>query len=372
MFFHLSVWLKDTPGFSWLNVFRYLSTRVVLSTLTALIISFLLSPWFIKKLKMQQLAQPIRDDGPETHLLKQGTPTMGGTLIIFSLVLPTVLWSNLYNYYVWSVLAVTISYGILGFIDDYLKITKKSSDGLSGRYKLIFQFAVAVIITYSLFGTNATGLDEATRLKLALPVISIDSYPVLPLIIFILFASIVIVGASNAVNLTDGLDGLAIGPVILNAFVFMILAYAHGSSIYGKPIANYLKILYIPGVQELTIFCGALIGAGIGFLWYNTYPASVFMGDVGSLALGGALGTLAVVTKNEFLSVIIHGLFLFETVSVILQVGSFKMTGKRIFKMAPVHHHFELKGWAEPKIIVRFWIVSVVLALFALATLKMR
>jgi len=373
MFFHLSFWLKDhSEFFTFFNVFRYLSTRVVLSTLTALLISFILSPWFIRRLQSQQLAQPIRSDGPETHFAKQGTPTMGGTLILFSLVLPTVLWADLSNVYVWTVLTVTALYGVLGFLDDYLKVSKRNSKGLAGRYKLIFQFLIAAVMLGYVYGTDVTGLPAALRTKLALPLMSVDSYPVLPLILFILFAMLVVVGASNAVNLTDGLDGLAIGPVILNAFVFMILAYAHGAVIYGKPVAAYLKIMHLPGVEELVIYCGAMIGAGIGFLWYNTYPASVFMGDVGSLALGGGLGTLAVLTKNEFVLLISGGIFVMEALSVILQVGYFKISGgKRIFLMAPIHHHFEKKGWAEPKVIVRFWVISFILALFALVTLKL-
>lgn len=373
MFFHLSFWLKDrADAFTFFNVFRYLSTRVVLSTLTALLISFILSPWFIRRLQSQQLAQPIRNDGPETHFAKQGTPTMGGTLILFSLVLPTVLWADLSNVYVWTVLTVTALYGVLGFLDDYLKVSKRNSKGLAGRYKLIFQFLIAAIMLGYVYGTETTGLLLTVRTKLALPLMSVDAYPVLPFGLFIFFTMLVIVGSSNAVNLTDGLDGLAIGPVILNAFVFMILAYAHGAILYGQPVATYLKIIHLPGVEELVIYCGAMIGAGIGFLWYNTYPASVFMGDVGSLALGGGLGTLAVLTKNEVILFISGGIFVMEALSVIIQVGYFKISkGKRIFLMAPIHHHFEKKGWAEPKVIVRFWVISFILALFALVSLKL-
>ncbi len=373
MFFHLSFWLKDHSGsFTWLNVFRYLSTRVVLSTLTALVISFLLSPWFIKRLQSQQLAQPIRDDGPQTHLQKQGTPTMGGTLILFALVLPTILWADLTNIYVWVVLTITALYGVLGFLDDYLKVSKKSSAGLAGRFKLIFQVLIAGAVLYYLYGTNATGLPDAAKFSFSLPFVGVHSYPILPFILFLLIAIVVVVGASNAVNLTDGLDGLAIGPVILNAFVFMIIAYAHGAVVYGKPVAHYLKIMHLPGVEELIIYCGAMIGAGVGFLWYNTYPASVFMGDVGSLALGGGLGALAVITKNEYVLFISGGIFVMEALSVIIQVGYFKISGgRRIFLMAPIHHHFEKKGWAEPKVIVRFWVISFILALLGLVTLKL-
>ncbi|MBU1239329.1 phospho-N-acetylmuramoyl-pentapeptide-transferase [Myxococcota bacterium] len=373
MFFHLSFWLKDhSSSFTWLNVFRYLSTRVVLATLTALVISFLLSPWFIKRLQSQQLAQPIRDDGPQSHLQKQGTPTMGGTLILFALVLPTILWADLTNIYIWVVLTVTALYGVLGFMDDYLKVSKKSSAGLAGRFKLIFQILIAGAVLYYLYGTNATGLPDAAKYSISLPFVGVESYPVLPFALFLLVAVVVIVGSSNAVNLTDGLDGLAIGPVILNAFVFMIIAYAHGAVFYGKPVATYLKIMHIPGVEELIIYCGAMIGAGVGFLWYNTYPASVFMGDVGSLALGGGLGALAVITKNEYVLFISGGIFVMEALSVIIQVGYFKISGgKRIFLMAPIHHHFEKKGWAEPKVIVRFWVISFILALMAIVTLKL-
>lgn len=333
---------------------------------------FLLSPWFIKRLQSQQLAQPIRDDGPETHLQKQGTPTMGGTLILFALVLPTILWADLTNIYVWVVLTITALYGVLGFMDDYLKVSKKSSAGLAGRFKLIFQILIAGAVLYYLYGTNASGLPDAAKYSLSLPFVGVDSYPVLPFVLFLLVAIIVVVGASNAVNLTDGLDGLAIGPVILNAFVFMIIAYAHGAVFYGKPVANYLKIMHLPGVEELIIYCGAMIGAGVGFLWYNTYPASVFMGDVGSLALGGGLGALAVITKNEYVLFISGGIFVMEALSVIIQVGYFKISGgKRIFLMAPIHHHFEKKGWAEPKVIVRFWVISFILALMAIVTLKL-
>ncbi|MBU1221396.1 phospho-N-acetylmuramoyl-pentapeptide-transferase [Myxococcota bacterium] len=373
MFFHLSIWLREiTDSFTWLNVFRYTSTRVVLATLSALIISFLLSPWFIKRLQSQQLAQPIRDDGPETHLKKQGTPTMGGTLILFSLVLPTILWADLSNMYIWVVLTVTTLYGVLGFLDDYLKISRKNTAGLHGRFKLIFQIIVATGVFFYLYKTNATGMADATKFKVALPFISTDSYPVLPFFLFLFFAVFVVVGTSNAVNLTDGLDGLAIGPVILNAFVFMIIAYAHGAVFYGKPVAEYLKIMHVPGVEELIIFCGAVIGAGVGFLWYNTYPAQVFMGDVGSLALGGGIGTLAVLTKSEYVLLLSGGIFVMEALSVIIQVGYFKISGgKRIFLMAPIHHHFEKKGWAEPKVIVRFWVISFILSLLAIVTLKL-
>jgi phospho-N-acetylmuramoyl-pentapeptide-transferase len=373
MFFHLSLWLKDySNSFTWLNVFRYLSTRVVLATLSALVISFLLSPWFIKRLQSQQLAQPIRDDGPQSHLAKQGTPTMGGTLILFSLVLPTIMWADLTNTYIWAVLTITTLFGVLGFIDDYLKVSKKSSAGLPGRFKIIFQVLIAAAAVYYLYGSSVTGLSDNTKFSVALPFVSVGSYPILSFTLFMIFAVIVIVGASNAVNLTDGLDGLAIGPVILNAFVFLIIAYAHGAVFWGKPVADYLKIMHVPGVQELIIFCGAVIGAGVGFLWYNTYPASVFMGDVGSLALGGGLGTLAVVTKSEYILLISGGIFVIEALSVIIQVGYFKISGgKRIFLMAPIHHHFEKKGWAEPKVIVRFWVISFILALLAVVTLKL-
>lgn len=375
MLYHLLYPLSE--NFTFFNVFRYTTFRVVMAALTALLATMFLYPWFIRQLQRLQWGQEIRDDGPERHLQKQGTPTMGGALILGAMFMSVLLWADLRNASLWAVLFVTLGYGVLGFIDDLQKVRKKNTKGVSAKGKLFWQTAIAVVaiaVLFKWFGFENT--------RVSLPFLSTDRfYPELPIWLYVLFAAFVIVATSNAVNLTDGLDGLAIGPTVVSALVFMLLAYAAGTrlgidgpdgvTVYFD-VAKYLRIPFQESAPELAVLCAAIIGAGVGFLWYNSFPASVFMGDVGSLALGGALGTLAVVTKNEFLSVVIHGVFVFEAVSVILQVGSFKMTGKRIFKMAPVHHHFELKGWAEPKIIVRFWIVSIILALFSLATLKMR
>jgi len=359
---------------SWLNVLRYTSTRIIAATLTALILSMVLYPWFIRTLQRIQLGQVVRNDGPESHLSKRGTPTMGGSLILFTLIIPTLLWADMRNPYILLVSLTTAGCGVIGFLDDYLKIRKKSSGGLPGRFKLLGQFAIAIAVSYWLF--EQTGVvPEEIRYRVQVPLLDFYSEKyrlVLPATIYIAFGVIVIVGFSNAVNLTDGLDGLAIGPVIISAATFLVLTYAAGTLIAGFDIATYLRIPHLPMVGELAIYCGAMIGAGIGFLWYNTYPASVFMGDVGSLPLGAGLGFLAVASKNEFTLLIVGGIFVLEAVSVIVQVVSFKLTGKRVFKMAPIHHHFELKGWAEPKVIVRFWIISFMLALVAVATLKLR
>jgi phospho-N-acetylmuramoyl-pentapeptide-transferase len=362
--------------FSWLRVVRYPSFRVIAAAITAMVISFLLYPWFIRRLQRMQIGQVVRDDGPQSHLTKTGTPTMGGSMILFAVVVPSLLWCDLRNPLLWIVLTVTVGFGILGFVDDYLKVVRRHAAGISGRVKLAASVAVAAGAVVVLF----FHLDFSTDLYvpfLKYPVADLDwFYPV--------FAAFVVVGTSHAVNLTDGLDGLAIGPVIISSATFLVLAYAAGTvltPIAGATveapvptfnIAEYLKIPHVPGAGELAVFCGSMVGAGIGFLWFNTYPAQVFMGDVGSLPLGGALGILAVLTKNELLLVIVGGIFVIETLSVIAQVISFRLTGKRVLKMAPIHHHFELKGWAEPKVIVRFWIVSVILALVALMTLKLR
>ena len=360
-----------------LRVFRYVSFRVIAAMLTALAISFLLHPWFIRRLQSRQIGQVVREDGPESHFSKAGTPTMGGSLVLFSVVIPTVLWAELSNLYVWAALTVTVSFGVIGFIDDYLKLRFKNTKGLSGRYKLLFQFTIAALVLFALF-REQTGFSRT----LYLPFVSPERFSLeLPLWAFIPFAVIVIAGFSNAVNLTDGLDGLAIGPVIIAAGTFLIIAYATGSTLYLPLengdfhqfiLADYLKIPHVDGVSELAIFAAAIIGAGVGFLWFNTFPAQVFMGDVGSLALGGAVGMLIVLTKSEFISLIICGLFVVEALSVIVQTTSYKLTGKRVFRMAPIHHHFEKLGWQEPKIGVRFWIISVMLALVGLASLKLR
>ena len=355
----------------WLNVLRYTSTRIIAATLTALLLSLVLYPWFIRALQRIQLGQVVRDDGPESHFSKRGTPTMGGSLILFTLIIPTILWADMRNPYVLLASLTTAGYGIIGFVDDYLKVRKRSSGGMPGKIKFLLQFLIAGAVVFYLYGTDMMPLN--IRYRLAVPLLDFYRYEIeLVPALYLAFGVFVIVGASNAVNLTDGLDGLAIGPVIISAGTFLILTYAAGTIIAGFDIARYLHIPHIPMVGELAIYCGAMVGAGIGFLWYNSYPASVFMGDVGSLPLGAGLGFLAVASKNEFTLLIVGGIFVLETVSVIVQVVSFKLTGRRVFKMAPIHHHFELKGWAEPKVIVRFWIISVMLALVALATLKLR
>jgi phospho-N-acetylmuramoyl-pentapeptide-transferase len=386
MLFHLALRLRDlSPWLSWLNVVRYTSTRIIAATMSALMISFLLSPWFIRRLQEQQIGQVVRDDGPKTHLSKRGTPTMGGTLILFALVVPTLLWCDLRNGLVWLALLVTVGYGVVGFLDDYLKLSKKNPKGLPGKLKLALQIGIGAAAVLVLFRSNL--LPETERFQLALPFVNFQRHPItLAWPLYCGFALLVVVGASNAVNLTDGLDGLAIGPVIISAGAFLVLSYVVGvetlvvkyrhvgDQVVPVPVslAKYLYVPQVPGSSELAIFCGGMVGAGIGFLWYNTYPATVFMGDVGALALGGALGMVAVETKNEFTLLVVGGVFVAEAVSVMAQVISFKLTGKRIFKMAPIHHHFELKGWPEPKVIVRFWIVSFFLALIGLMALKVR
>ncbi len=342
------------------NVFRYISFRAVMATLTALMISYLLGRPVVDYLRAFQIGQTVRDDGPKSHLEKSGTPTMGGLLILFAMTVSCLLWTRLDNVYFWIVLAVTLSYGAIGFLDDYLKVTKQSHRGLAGTRKLGLQLVIGCIVGFVLW------LDPSFKTTLTVPFFK-HFNPDLG-IWYIPFVALVIAGASNAVNLTDGLDGLAIGPVMICGATYLLFAYVSGH----LKLAQYLQVTYVPGSGELAVACGAMLGAGMGFLWYNTYPAEVFMGDVGSLSLGGLLGAMAVVTKQEILLVIAGGVFVIEAVSVILQVASFKATGKRIFNMAPLHHHFELKGWPEPKVIVRFWIISVVLALMAISTLKLR
>ena len=345
--------------YSVLYVFRYITFRTIYATITALLISFLLGPWLIATLQRLQIGQTIRKVGPESHFVKEGTPTMGGALILLAIILPTLLWADLTNIYIWVTLLVISCYGAVGFVDDYLKIVRKNSDGISARQKMFWQIVIAFVAMALLYNN---GLDT----QLSLPFFK-HIKPDLG-IFYIPFAMLVIVGASNAVNLTDGLDGLAIGPMIIASATFLLLAYLVGNA----KLSGYLQITGIQGAGELAILCGAMVGAGLGFLWFNAYPAQVFMGDVGSLSLGGALGIIAVITKNEFVLVIVGGIFVIEALSVIVQVISFRYWGRRVFRMAPVHHHFELKGWAEPKIIVRFWIISIVLALIALSTLKLR
>ena len=342
------------------NIFKYLTFRTIYAMITALIVCFVLGPWMIRKLESLQARQVIRTDGPESHLQKQGTPTMGGVIILAAIIIPTLLWADLTNQYIWLTLFITIGYGIIGFVDDYKKIVKKDTKGLSARQKMFWQILLAGSVAVYLF--LSPGFSE----QLFFPLFK-KFHPDL-WIWFIPFATLVIVGASNAVNLTDGLDGLAIGPVAINAATYMLFSYIAGHA----TLSAYLQIPRVVGAGELAVLCGAMVGAGLGFLWYNSYPAEVFMGDVGSLSLGGTLGTIAVLTKQEILLVIVGGIFVIEALSVIFQVGSYKYRGKRIFRMAPIHHHFELKGVAEPKIIVRFWIITIILALVAISTLKMR
>ncbi len=341
-------------------IFRYITFRTIYATITALVISFILGPWLINKLQKLQIGQTIRKVGPESHFKKEGTPTMGGTLILLAIVLPTLLWTDLRNVYVWVTLLVTIGFGVVGFFDDYRKVKSKSSDGLSAREKMLSLTLIATTAGIILY------LYPPFQTTLAIPFFK-GLLPDLG-VFYIPFAVLVIVGASNAVNLTDGLDGLAIGPTIIASGTYLLFAYLAGNA----RLSSYLQISSVQGAGELAVLCGAMVGAGLGFLWFNTYPAQVFMGDVGSLSLGGALGTIAVITKQEIVLVIVGGIFVVEALSVIFQVTSFRLCGRRIFRMAPLHHHFELKGWAEPKIIVRFWIISIILALVALSTLKLR
>jgi phospho-N-acetylmuramoyl-pentapeptide-transferase len=359
LLYHLLYPLKSV--FGGFNVFRYITFRTIFAILTAMSICLVVGPWFIRKLKECQIGQYIREDGPESHFCKKGTPTMGGLMIIFGLLLATLLWTDLANPYVWLLALVTVGFGLIGFLDDYLKVIKKHNRGLSGRAKLLAQTLVALVVAVWLY------LNPGFSTTITVPFFK-ELQPDLGLF-FIPFAVFIIVGAANAVNLTDGLDGLAIGPVTIAAAFYMIFCYLAGN----KNIAAYLQIPYVRGVGEISIFLGAVVGAGVGFLWFNAYPAQVFMGDVGALALGGILGTVALVTKQEILLALVGGLFVVEALSVILQVGFFKVSnGKRIFRMAPLHHHFELKGWPEPKVIVRFWIIAIVLGLLSLSALKLR
>jgi phospho-N-acetylmuramoyl-pentapeptide-transferase len=359
---------------SWLNVLRYTPFRAIMATITAMMISFFVAPWFIQKLRGKQISQIIREEGPESHFAKKGTPTMGGALILLSVLVPTMLWADVHNVFVLATAIVTAGYGAVGFIDDRMKIMGKNTRGLPGRYKLLGQFTIGgFAMAYLFMGSDLPKGWMAIRARLAIPFLAFDKHPVeLPIWLYVLFAVLFVVVMSNAVNLTDGLDGLAIGPVMMSAGTYLIWAYVAGSVLFGRPLAQYLDIAGIPEMTELSIFAAATIGAGTGFLWYNTYPAQVFMGDVGSLALGGGLGMLAVLTKTELLSIVLGGIFTVEAASVITQVVSFKLFGKRVFLMAPIHHHYEKKGWPEPRIIVRFWIISFLLALVALSSLKLR
>jgi phospho-N-acetylmuramoyl-pentapeptide-transferase len=358
MFYHLLYPLHEI--FSFFNVFRYITFRTIYAILTGLLISFVIGPWLIEKLRGFQMKQVVREDVPSRHMEKNGTPTMGGSLILAALLIPTLFWSDLTNRYTWIVLFTTLAFGTIGFLDDYKKVRDKKGIGIKARYKFPIEVGMALVISLILF----YGFDHDSRLifpffKKVAP--DLDNW-------YILFSVLVIVGTANAVNLTDGLDGLAIGPVLISGGTFMLFCYLAGNYRF----ASYLQIPFVKGSGELTILCGALVGSGLGFLWFNTYPAQVFMGDVGSLALGATLGTIAVITKQEILLVIVGGIFVMETLSVIIQVASYQLRKKRVFRMAPIHHHFELKGWAEPKIIVRFWIIGIILGLVAISTLKLR
>ena len=358
------LWLADylTQFYSGFSVFKYLTLRGILGVLTALGISLYLGPVMIRKLSFYQIGQAVREDGPQSHLSKAGTPTMGGALILIAIAISTLLWSNLQNQYVWLVLAVTLGFGVIGWVDDYRKVVEKNSRGLPARWKYFWQSVLGAGAAIYLYSLASTPLETA----LIVPFFKTVALNMGPF--FILFAYLVIVGTSNAVNLTDGLDGLAIMPTVLVGSALGIFAYLSGH----VEFAHYLHIPYISGAGELVIFTGALAGAGLGFLWFNTYPAQVFMGDVGALALGAALGIIAVIVRQEIVLFIMGGVFVMETVSVILQVASYKLTGRRIFRMAPLHHHYELKGWPEPRVIVRFWIITLILVLIGLATLKIR
>jgi len=354
-------WL--TGYYGGFRVFGYLTLRAILAALTALAISLLVGPWMIRRLAEKQIGQVVREYGPQTHLGKTGTPTMGGALILVALAAGTLLWADLHNRFVWIVLGVTLAFGVIGFYDDYLKLVVRDPRGLAARWKYFWQsvagLGAALALWYTAHSPAETSLYVPFFKQVVVP---------MGVFVFVPFTYLVIVGASNAVNLTDGLDGLAIMPCVMVAGALGVFAYVTGN----VKFAEYLQIPYVPGVGETLIFVSALVGAGLGFLWFNTYPAQVFMGDVGALALGAALGVTSVIVRQELVLAIMGGIFVLETVSVMVQVASFKLRGKRVFRMAPIHHHYELKGWAEPKVIVRFWIISFVLVLVGLATLKIR
>ncbi len=356
----LAEWLAQfESGF---RVFQYLTLRTVLAAMTSLFISLLVGPHMIKRLTLRQIGQTVRDDGPKSHLSKAGTPTMGGALILVAIAVSTLLWTNLENRFVWPVLATTLCFGAIGWVDDYLKLSRKNPKGLAARKKYFWQSVVAIAVATLLY--QSALVPAETRL-----IVPFFKGVAIELgLLYIAFSYFVIVGTSNAVNLTDGLDGLAILPTVLVAGALIVFAYVTGN----VKFSHYLALPYVPGAGEMSVFCAAIVGAGLGFLWFNTYPAQVFMGDIGALALGAALGVVAVVIRQELVLFLMGGVFVAETVSVILQVASFKLTGKRIFRMAPLHHHFELKGWPEPRVIVRFWIITVVLVLLGLTSLKIR
>ena len=361
MLLELARWLEEFAGV--FAVFNYITLRSILAALTALLVSLMLGPAVIRKLaSVKHGGQPIRTDGPQSHFSKAGTPTMGGALILFAVIISTLLWANLANRYIWIVLAVTVSFGAIGWLDDWIKIVRRDPKGLKSRWKYLLQSVCGLAAAFVLYYTA----DAPSNTTLYLPLLKDFALPLG--LAFIAVAYLGIVGFSNAVNLTDGLDGLAIMPAALVACALGVFAYASGNAVFSA----YLQIPQVPGAGELTIICAAIAGAGLGFLWFNTYPAMVFMGDIGALALGAALGAIALIVRQEVILALMGGVFVIEMFSVIAQVASFKLTGKRIFRMAPIHHHFELKGWPEPRVIVRFWIITVVLVLVGLATLKVR
>jgi phospho-N-acetylmuramoyl-pentapeptide-transferase len=367
MFYWLIDLSNTVPGLgifrSFLNVFRYITFRTGGAMVTGALFVFLFGPWIIDHLRLRQgKGQPIRTDGPQSHLMKKGTPTMGGLMILSGLLVSTVLWANPLNPYVWIVLAVTLGFGFVGFYDDYLKVTKQTHSGFAGRIRLLIEAVIALAATYALVRLGRDPFSTALVIPFFKDIVLNLGW------FFVLFGAFIMVGAGNAVNLTDGLDGLAIVPVMIAAASFGMIAYLAGNAVFS----DYLQINYVAGTGELAVLCGAVLGAGLGFLWFNAPPASIFMGDTGSLALGGMLGSIAVAVKHEIVLAVIGGLFVLEAVSVIVQVASFKLTGKRVFRMAPLHHHFEQKGWTEPQIVIRFWIISVMLALAGLSTLKLR
>jgi phospho-N-acetylmuramoyl-pentapeptide-transferase len=367
MFYWLIDLSNTVPGLgifrSFLNVFRYITFRTGGAMVTGALFVFMFGPWIIDHLRLRQgKGQPIRTDGPQSHLVKKGTPTMGGLMILSGLLVSTVLWANPLNPYVWIVLAVTLGFGFVGFYDDYLKVTKQTHSGFAGRVRLLIETVIALAATYALVRLGRDPFSTALVIPFFKDIVLNFGW------LFVLFGAFIMVGAGNAVNLTDGLDGLAIVPVMIAAASFGMIAYLAGNAVFS----DYLQINYVAGTGELAVLCGAVLGSGLGFLWFNAPPASIFMGDTGSLALGGMLGSIAVAVKHEIVLAVIGGLFVLEAVSVIVQVASFKLTGKRVFRMAPLHHHFEQKGWTEPQIVIRFWIISVMLALAGLSTLKLR
>jgi phospho-N-acetylmuramoyl-pentapeptide-transferase len=361
MLLALAQWLAQDDRF--FSVFNYITLRTVLSAMTALFISFLLGPLMIRKLTAFKIGQSVRNDGPQTHLVKAGTPTMGGALILTSIAITTLLWGDLRNHYVWVVLLTTLSFGVIGWVDDYRKVVHRNPKGLSARAKMLWQSIIALVMGVYLWQTASLPANT----ELIVPFLKFVVIPLGP-ILFVALTYLVVVGTSNAVNLTDGLDGLAIMPTVMVSGALAIFAYVAGHAVFSK----YLGVPYIPGAGELSVFCGGITGAGLAFLWFNAYPAEVFMGDVGALALGAALGVVAVIVRQELALAIMGGVFVVEALSVMIQVASFKLTGKRVFRMAPLHHHYELKGWKETQVVVRFWIITMLLVLVGLATLKLR